>query len=501
MSDAALYAGPLERIATGIDGLDVILHGGFLRGGIYMVSGDPGSGKTIFANQMCFHHVRAGERVLYITLLAENHSRIFSNLRELAFFDPGPIGETLLYFSGYGALRNDGLSGLSNFLRQSIRQYRASLVVIDGLETAVDVAESSLALKRFIHELHVYVEAMNATLILLAQLDPNVCPPIHAMADGVIELYDRQHDLRAVRELTVQKLRGSDYVRGRHLFNINARGIVVHPRTEALPASTTATGAHSLERLQTGVVRLDEMLEGGLLPESTTMLLGTPGSGKTVLGLHVLAAGARAGEQGLYFGSTEKPARLVQKATRIGLSFDGWVEQGLIEVVWQPPREPILDVLAERVLDAVRRRGVRRLFIDGIDAFEAAVYPERLPAFFAALTNQLNMLGVTTVIAVEMRELFGPTVEFPSQNFSANIDNIIFLRYVELRSQLYRLLSILKIRDSGYDPAIREFKITDQGLDVAATFESAEAILTGLARPLPADAGLITPNKRPRRSS
>lgn len=501
MNDAPASSTSLKRMSSGIDGLDLILHGGFFRGGIYIVAGDPGAGKTILANQVCFHAVRTGEQVLYITLLAENHSRMFAHLQSLVFFDPVPIGETLHYFSGYGALRNDGLIGLSQFLRQAIRQHHASLVVIDGLEAVVELAESSIALKRFIHELHVYIEAMNCTLLLLAQLNPDESAPLQIMADGVIELQDRQHRLRAVRELSVQKMRGSSYLRGRHLFSIDHRGIVVHPRTEVVLGTQSVSGDEARRRLSTGIARLDEMLEGGLLSHSTTMLLGTAGSGKTILGLHTLAAGARQGEPGLYFGSAERPQRLAEKATRLGLEFDTLIEQGTLEVLWQPTGEDILDVLAERVLAAVQRRHVRRLFIDGIEGFQTAAYPDRLPTFFAALLNELSTRNVTTLISVEMPQLFGPTVEFPEQSVPTNIDNIFFLRYVELHSQLYRLISILKVRDSGYDPAIREFKITDQGLEVAATFESAEAILTGLARPSASNPGFGTPGKSTRRTS
>lgn len=498
MSNTPRGSYSLERMSSGIEGLDRVLYGGLPRGGVYLVAGHAGAGKTILANQIAFARVRAGERVLYITLLAENHSRLFSNLQSFGFFDPAPIGEDLLYFSGYGALSNDGLNGLALFLRQSIRQYGASLVVLDGLETAVELAESPIALKRFIHELHVYIEALNCTVLLLTQSSPDRSSPIQLVADGVIDLCDREHGLRAVRELIVQKLRGSAVLRGRHLFTIDQRGVVVHPRTEVV-LSAADRGPTEVRRLSTGVPRLDTMLYGGLRSASTTMLLGTHGSGKTILGLHVLAAGAAVGEVGLYFGSSERPEQLADKATRLGLSFDQLIQQRLIEVLWQPDREDILDVLAERLLTRVRERRVRRLFIDGLSAFQSAVYPERLPAFFAALTNQLSAQDVTTLIAVEMPQFFGPVVEYPQQQLSADINNVILLRYVELRSQLYRLISILKVRDSAYDPSIREFKITEQGLDVAESFASAEAILTGLARPLPPDAD-PAPGRTRRRS-
>ena len=156
-----------------------------------------------------------------------------------------------------------------------------------------------------------------------------------------------------------------------------------------------------------------------------------------------------------------------------------------IEIVWQPPLENNLDVLAYRLLEAVQQKNAKRVFIDGLSGFQSAsIYPERIGRFLAALTNELRALDITTVISLELRSIFGPTIKVPFNGVSDIVENIILMRYVELRAQLYRLISVLKMRESDYDMAIHEFKITTQGLDVATTFESAEAILTGMAHSL-----------------
>jgi circadian clock protein KaiC len=163
------------------------------------------------------------------------------------------------------------------------------------------------------------------------------------------------------------------------------------------------------------------------------------------------------------------------------------IEEGSVEIIWHPALENDPDALVEELLAAVRRRNVKRLFIDGLEPFrDALVYPERGPLLFNALMNELRALGVTSLFSAELPDLFSARIFVPIDSVSAIIDNIIFLRYVELHSQLYRLISILKMRESDYDPAIREFKISSGGIEVASTFESAEAILTGVARPLPA---------------
>jgi len=126
-------AQPLTRVPTGVAQLDVILEGGFLRGGSYIVSGAPGTGKTIFGNQACFNHVAAGGKALYVTLLAESHARMLSHLSTMAFFDPATVGEGIHYISGYEALRNEGLKGLITLIRKTIKRDGATLLVIDGI--------------------------------------------------------------------------------------------------------------------------------------------------------------------------------------------------------------------------------------------------------------------------------------------------------------------------------------------------------------------------------
>jgi circadian clock protein KaiC len=476
---------PLERVPTGIEKLDAILKGGFLRSGIYMIVGTPGAGKTILGNQICFNHVRQGGRAVFITLLAETHARMLMHIRHMSFVDPHLIGDTLYYISGYNALESEGLPGLLKFVRQVVRERRSTVLVVDGLTTAQTLSGRDIEYRRFLHELQVFAETSGCTMFLLTQPGPDPGHAEHTMADGVLTLYDRRVGSRAIRELAVDKHRGSDYLRGLHAFEISSNGIEVHPRTEAL-YSRPATNGIDGKRLKFGVPLLDDMLMGGLLSGSTTALLGAHGSGKTVLGLHFLSEGARQGEKGLYFGFYETPARLAAKADQLNLPVRRYIEKGLLEIIWHPALENLPDALAAELVETVRRSGARRVFIDGIEPMnDLLVYPERGALFFTALQGVLRSLGATTLLTAHLPEVFGPSVAFTVPHIAATVDNILFLRYVELHSQLYRLISILKVRESAYDSSIREFKISDKGIEVATTFESAEAILTGVARPLP----------------
>src|ERR1700749_940279 len=111
----------MERVDTGVPGLDTILNGGLFRGGVYIVEGAPGSGKTILGNQICFHRAARGESTIYITLLAESHTRLIAPLRSMAFFRPELISSSIYYISAFKVLEEQGLEGLLKSIRESVR--------------------------------------------------------------------------------------------------------------------------------------------------------------------------------------------------------------------------------------------------------------------------------------------------------------------------------------------------------------------------------------------
>ncbi len=467
---------PIPRVPTGVPGLDTVLRGGLLRGGLYILLGAPGAGKTIVANQIAFQHVAAGGRAVYVTLLAESHARMLAHMQSLSFFDPAPLTHALYYISGYNTLREEGLRGLLQLIRQAVRDRRATLLAVDGMITAEQVAGSEVDYKQFIHELHTFIEAVDCTTLLLShggQRDE--ASAVHTMADGIIELRDTIVGLRAVRELLVRKYRGSDYLRGLHTFDITDAGVTVHPRAEA-QLSRAPAAVHTEVRRPFGVENLDAMLGGGLPDRSATMVLGPPGSGKTLLGLHFLAANAAAGEPGVLMSFSETADDIAGLLAGLGL---GGVRAGEpIEVLWQPPLEDTLDTIAERLLAAVERRGATRLFIDGLHGLlAAATYPERIGAFMPALLHELRARGVTTVISVETPRLTDPTEHASRLGISPLMDNILLLRYEEGGRQLRRTLSVIKARRSAFEPAARTFRITSGGLIVDAADDGTETPL------------------------
>lgn len=479
---------PASRVKSGIPRLDYILKGGLLRGGTYTVMGPPGSGKTILGNQFCFNYAsQTGDRCVYLTLLVESFDKMLRHMESLDFFKREYVSERIVYVSGYPALKKDGADGLLALIRGVLDEHKPAIFVIDGMESLRQFADGEQRVKEFVHELQAFTSLIGCTTLLMTFKDPSYAYTENAVVDGIVELSDTLVGPRAVRELTVHKFRGGDYLRGRHEVEITGHGLVIHPRTEIQFDKPPGEATEKRIRMGFGVREFDKMLFGGLPSGSATALLGAPGAGKTMLGLSFLVEGAKQGQKGVYFGFYEPPPRLIEKAAQINIPLEKYVASGQIELIWQPPLEHMLDSLAEQLLEKIRENEAarRRLFVDGIEGFRAAsVYPDRMPRFLSAFCNQLRMYDVTGLITEEL-PLFRPEIDMPNPELANVVETVVLLRYVELKSQLYRLVSIMKMRESQYDTSIREFKITDSGLEVAASFESAEAILSGTARTAP----------------
>lgn len=474
----------LARVPSGIAGLDQILEGGFPSGGAYIVQGPPGAGKTILANQICFNHAARGARALYVTLLAEAHSRMFAHLERMRFFDAALIPSGVYYLGAFTTLDTEGLGALTTLVRAEVQKHEASLLVIDGLVSARESAPSDRDFKKFIHEIQTIAAALECTVIMITNTERATRTfPEHTMVDGVLHLTDELSQLRPLRHVQVLKLRGAAPVRGLHSVRISDGGFHVYPRLETRfgltrdPEQLVAAGP----KLGFGLPELDAMLHGGVRQGSLTMLVGSSGSGKTLFGMQFLAEGIRRGERGVYFGFYERPQAILEKCRRVGIGgIKEGVERGDAEVLWHRPVEGIVDELGASLIETVRRTGATRLVVDGIQGFEiAADFKERLSDVYSALAQELESLGVTTIYTVESRGLFEAGIYVPIVGLSAATQNIVLLRHVEQRARIRRALAIIKLRDSDYDSSMREVRFTEAGIRLLDTLAGQPQLMSG----------------------
>lgn len=471
MTPSSSTASVLERFPSGIPGLDVVLGGGFFRAGVYILQGMPGSGKTILANQLCYSHVKGGGSAVYMTLLAESHSRMLQHIRSLSFFDEAAIPDKLSYLSAFHDLETDGLKGLVAVLRREMRARRVGVLVLDGLVAAAEAAETDRELKKFIHEVQTSAVFHGCTVFLLTSGNLQRVNAEHTMVDGIVELEDRLFDARAERSLQIRKFRGAGSLRGKHAFRVTDDGLEVFPRIEALFCKAPE-GADIPRGMSTGVSSLDALISSrGLPAASATVVVGSTGTGKTTLGLHFLS-GSTPQEPGMLFGFFESPARVRAKGRAFGLKFDELEAAGALKLLWHAQGEHVLDELGHRLLSEVEAAGIKRLVIDGLSGFfESAVFPERTNRFFSCLVNELRRRGVTVIMTLETRDVVSSSVYSP-YGVSGFVDNLMFLRFVENRGQVKRLISVTKMRDSDFDVGLHAVEIGARGMRIAGVYAS-----------------------------
>jgi circadian clock protein KaiC len=461
----------LLRLESGIEGLDTVLKGGLVAGSSYIIQGRPGSGKTVLANQIAFNHANQGGRVLFATLLAESHERLFQYLSTLSFFNKSRVGNELQFVSVLDTLETEGLPEVVKLLRREIGRQKASLLVVDGLLNTRSLTVSALDTKKFIAELQGHAAFAGCTVLFLTSSRLEDGSPEHTMVDGVIELGEDLVGYRSIRRMALSKTRGSGAVAGLHEFEITGDGIVVHPRLEAVLGQPLHPDSFITETVSSGVPELDEMIGGGFQRGSASLVIGPSGTGKTTLGLSFLAASTLE-EPGLHFGFYETEERLKRKADAVGLDLRGKIDSGAVRALWQPTSERLLDAMGHNLLRVVKEQGIRRVVIDSLGAMARATNnPTRHLMFFTALINELRAMGATVLATWEIRDLFDASAQAPAMELSSIFDNLLLLRFMESRSELRRVLTVMKVRDSIYDPSFRELVISGRGIHLSKAFK------------------------------
>jgi circadian clock protein KaiC len=461
----------LARIESGIAGLDTLLNGGLVAGSSYIIQGRPGSGKTIFANQIAFHHAARGGRVLVATLLSETHERLFQFLSTLSFFDRERIGAEIQFVSAFDTLQSEGLDEVVKLLRREISRQKASVLIVDGVLNARSRADTTIDTKKFIAELQGHAAFAGCTALFLTSARLDDGSPEHTMVDGVIELGDDLSGARSVRRINLRKTRGSRALSGLHEFEITESGIVIYPRLEALLSRPSVPDNLDLGRTVTGTPDLDRLMGGGIEKSSATLLIGPSGSGKTSLGISFVSQ-ATAEEPGLIFGFYESEERLKRKATALGFQLAQKIEEGAVHVLWQSTAERLLDALGHRLLDAVRQKNIKRVLVDSLGGMaRTAVRSSRVVEFFTALIGELRAMGVTVIATWEIRDMFDFNAQAPALELSSIFENLILLRFIEDQNQLRRILTVIKVRDSEYDPSFHEMVLSRDGIRLGLASE------------------------------
>ncbi|MCI8210674.1 circadian clock protein KaiC [Pseudomonas sp. S25] len=475
-----------SKAATGIVGLDDILAGGLSRRHVFLLEGEPGTGKTTVALQFLRAGALAGERCLYITLSetdielrdgAKSHGWDLDE--NIVIFELTPP-ESLLDADNHQSLLYSSDLELGEATRQIfevVERVKPTRVVIDSLSEIRLLAQSSLRYRRQILSIKHYFTRYDATVLLLDDLTTEALDKtVHSVAHGVIRLEELNPNYGAERRrVRVVKYRGQKYRGGFHDFTIKANGIHVYPRLVA------AEHRNRFERsvLSSGVAELDALLGGGIDGGSSTLILGPAGTGKSLIALVFAAAAVARGERVGLFIFDEELGLLFNRMRKVGIDLEALEKSGnlLIEQVDAAELSP--GEFAHRVRASVDEKQIKTVVIDSINGYQAAMPEENaLVLHMHELLLYLNRQGASTFMTVAQHGLVGDMRAPVDITYLA--DTVMLLRYFEAMGEVRRAISVIKKRTGTHESTIREYRISHQGLKIGEPLAAFQGVLTGV---------------------
>lgn len=482
----------LGLLSTGVPGLDVLLEGGLPEFSFNLVAGPPGSGKTTFAHQIMFALATPERRALFFTVLGEPPLKMLRYQQQFTFFDVKKVGPAIRYVNLGETLRQGDFSGVLERIMAEVEAFSPSLVFVDSFRSVVQTAKSGnegLAdLQYFIQELGTRMTTWQATTFLIGEYmhaDPEA-NPIMTVADGMFSLTQAHEHSTVVRKMRVVKMRGHPHLAGSHNFRITGEGLRVYPRVLPPLAADRRPGVpvdQDPRRIPTGTPGLDAMLHGGLPQGHTVLVVGPTGAGKTILGTKFLKAGVHQGEKGVAMFFEKGTARLRNA------ELAEMVQDGSITVVESRMLDLTVDELIDELEDTLQRTGASRLVIDSLSEFALYMAPEFHADLRQAVFRLLAVIakhGVSAMVTTGLDDVF-TELRFSQANISYLTDAIVALRYAERNGGLRKFMSVVKVRGSDHSHDLREYRITDDGLDVADHPTDLDGILTG--QPVPRQPG------------
>jgi circadian clock protein KaiC len=481
----------IDRLATGVPGLDAVLGGGLPEFSFNLIAGQPGSGKTTLAHQIMFSLATAERPALYFTVLGEPPLKMLRYQQQFAFFDDEMLNRSVRFIN----LSDDAAAGdLDRVLRRIVDEvtlYSPALVFVDSFRSVVLASDPDAGghngLQEFLQQLGTMMTTWQATTFLIGEYVSEVdLNPVFTVADGLIWL--RQSVLRnsMVRKLEILKMRGQACLPGLHTYRIDTSGIKVFA-----PASAVASDGRMPEpqaaagRVSMGNAGLDAMLGGGLPRGYSLLVAGPSGSGKSLLASAFLAAGVRDGENAVIAAFEQRPNRARNQV------LTGLIADGGVSLLDSRTSDLSIDEILYLLLEEIRRVDAKRVVIDSLSGFELALAPtfrEDFRESLVRLVTALSATGVTVLMTSELEDRY-TDLRFSPYGTAFLTDAIIVQRYIEVESRLRRVMAVVKVRASAHSNELREYAIDAQGIHIGDKLVALEGLLGGR----PTHAGATAP--------
>lgn len=474
------------RLSTGVSGLDDILNGGIPKGHLYLVEGDPGTGKTTLALQYLMEGARIGERGMYVTLseskleleqVARSHGW---DITPITIYEMIPSDEDLSPEAQYTVFHPSEveLADTITAILKQIELVDPQRVVFDSLSEFRMLARDPLKYRRQILALKRYFAGRNCTVLLLddrtAEGSSNDLQ-LQSIAHGVIKMQSLERDFGIKRRrLEVHKLRGSHFREGYHDYTIRTGGLATYPR---LIASEHMPGFER-KAIPSGLQELDDLLRGGLDAGTSSLFIGPAGCGKSTLALRYAYTSALRGEKSVIFTFDESLTTLTNRAKNLGMDPTELIASQMLEIHSVDPAELSPGEFVSRIRRMVDEEGLRLVVIDSMNGFLNAMPHEQFLAMqLHELLAYLGQQGIATLLTLAQHGFIGTTNSPIDVSYLA--DTVLLFRYFERAGAIRQAISVLKKRSGTHERTIRELFFDDGTIRVGLPLDEFEGVLTG----------------------
>jgi len=476
----------VEKLRTGISSLDIIAKGGLPKNRTTLISGTAGSGKTVFAVHFLAAGIELGEPGVFVTF-EESAEDVRKNMRSfgwdlasmekegmLTFVDASPDPSIETVEAG-----EFDLGALVARVQNAVSKVKATRVSVDSLGAVFSQFSDQSMVRGELFRIASALKAMGVTAVLTAERTDDHGPVARFgveefIADNVMILRNSLEDETRRRTIEILKFRGCDHQKGEYPFTIVPDGGVIVIPLSAMQLSMKS----STERISSGNVELDEMCGGGLFRDSVTLVSGATGTGKTLTVAQFLQGGAAAGDKCLLLAFEESRDQLVRNANGWGFDFEKMERDGLLRVVCDYPDVSGLEDWLVTIQRIINDFEPRRVALDSLSALENVGTVKAFREFVIGLTSFIKHKEITGVFTSTTGSLMGGD-SITESHISTLTDSIILLRYVEMFGEMKRGLTVLKMRGSAHDKAIREFTIGKGGMQMGRPFRNVTGILSG----------------------
>jgi circadian clock protein KaiC len=483
----AAAAAVLPKALTGIQGLDEITGGGLPSGRPTLVSGGAGSGKTMFALEFLVRGAMQYDEPGVFISFEETIPDLTRNATSLGFDLDRLVAEKKLFIDHVHISRADmtqtgeyDLDGLFVRIADAVQRVGARRVVLDTIEALFGELPNHAILRAEIRRLFAWLRERGLTTVITAERDAPGKLTRHGVeefvSDCVILLDHRTRDEISTRRLRIVKYRGSTHGTNEYPFLIDDHGMSVLP-ISSLGLDHAAPNV----RISTGIVRLDAMLGGkGFFRGSSILLSGTSGAGKTSVAAHFVDAACRRGERCLYFAFEESPRQIVRNMRSIGIDLEPWVGKGLLQ--FQAAR-PTYGGIEQHLLVTHQSVSSFKPDVVVVDPITNLLLVSTLGEVKSMLTRMIDFLKTAQITAIfTSLTAGGGTLEATEADVSSLMDTWLLLKTVESGGEMNRALYVLKSRGMDHSNQIREFLLTDNGLQLLDVYLGPDGVLTGSAR-------------------